>query len=90
MNKTQFISPLPQEANVLMLYYRSESGAETPGIFREPMTPASPKASWELAALLGGDQLDHWNAKVGSPRLPLGFRDICTTCLKMDENLFLS
>ena len=89
VNKTQFISPFLHEANVLMFYYRSESRAETPGIFREPMAPASPKESWELAAIFGGDQLDRWNAKVGSLRLPLGFRDICTTCLKMGENLFL-
>lgn len=88
MSKTQFTCPFPHEANVLMLYYRRESRAETPGIFREPMAPASPKESWGLAAIFGGDQLDRWNAKVGSLRLPLGFRDICTTCLKMDKNLF--
>lgn len=42
---------------------RSESGEETPGVFREPMAPSSPKESWELAAIQDGDQLDCWNAQ---------------------------
>ena len=73
MNKIQFMPPLPHGSNILMLYYRSESRAETPGIFSEPTAPPSPEESWELAAILGGDKLDCRNAKVGSLQLSLGF-----------------
>lgn len=64
------------------LFYRREFGAETPGSFREPMAPPSPKEAWALAAILGGDRQDCWNATVGCLRVALSSGNTHTTLSK--------